>query len=324
LPRVLEAGEEAGLLRPESALPGWWYRRSGAAIELAPVSAVLRPIRLRCQLHHPSLCLTSREPEVLARRRRVLHEGHPVFVLDPVDALELAITVAWAGEATLVQGRRHPLYAAGRARTRCASTTLDLRTFIEARHREIAPGAMLARAREWSCEPALRACLECIQMGLGFPGGAREWAASLAQSLAAAAPSGARRLEPALFRPDPIERLPQWIWPTDAFLARRFALRTGTSVRELRSARVRHLLSVLGAGAFAAIGFPLALLLCRMERSARRQAWAKAQTPQRMSDVNDAWRAAARVEQMKPVTPRSIALPPREEGARCASRTLRG
>jgi hypothetical protein len=34
-----------------------------------------------------------------------------------------------------------------------------------------------------------------------------------------------------------------------------------------------------------------------------------------MSDVNEAWRAAARVEQQKPITPRTIALPPREEGA---------
>jgi hypothetical protein len=34
-----------------------------------------------------------------------------------------------------------------------------------------------------------------------------------------------------------------------------------------------------------------------------------------MSDVNEAWRAAARVEQQKPIAPRTIALPPREEGA---------
>src|SRR6185436_17169117 len=144
-------------------------------------------------------------------------------------------------------------------------------------------------------------------MGLGFPAGVREWAAPLAQALAASTPAGPRRFEPALFRPDPIERLPQWLSPSDAFLARRFALRSGCSVRELRIARARHLFEVLGAGAFAALGFPLALLGRWLERSSRRNAWASAQTPQRMSDVNEAWRAAARVEQMKPITPRSIA-----------------
>jgi hypothetical protein len=32
-----------------------------------------------------------------------------------------------------------------------------------------------------------------------------------------------------------------------------------------------------------------------------------------MSDVSSAWRAAARLDQQKPISPRSISLPPREE-----------
>ena len=37
--------------------------------------------------------------------------------------------------------------------------------------------------------------------------------------------------------------------------------------------------------------------------------------PQRMSDVSEAFRSAARVEQQKPITPKTIALLPQEEGA---------
>lgn len=318
LPRALRAGEEAGLLREESSLPEWWYRHNGTALSLAPSSPVLRAVHLRSKLHHPSLCLTAREPEVLARRRRVSHEGHPLFLLDPIDGLlELAIRLALqAGEATLVGGRRHLLAAASSSEHPLRlDYLLDLRTFIEARHDSLPLTAVLARAAEWSSEPALRASLECIQMGLGFPPGAREWARLAAQALAVAVPGGARDLEPALFRPDPIERLPQWLRPSDRFLVRRYALAPGCSARDLQLARARHLAGVLGAGAFAGLGFPLALLQRRIERAARRFAWASAQTPQRMNDVNEAWRAAARVEQQKPLTPRTISLPPRAEGA---------
>ncbi len=320
LGRALQAGLESGLLLEESALPAWWYRRTASALRLAPASPVLRALRLRTCMHHPSLCLTTREPEVLARRRRVSHEGHALFLLDPLDGLlELATSVAThTGEATLVGGRRHLLAAA-------ASSThplrldrlLDLRTFIEARHAAHAPAQVVARAREWSCEPALRAVLECLQMGLGFASGAREWVRPLAQALAAAAPpAGPRGSETALFRPDPIERLPQWLWPPDAFLARLQALPAGSSARARRLVRARHVAGVLAAGVVAGLGFPLALIQRRLERAARRGAWASTQTPERMSDVNEAWRAAANAaEQQKPLTPRTIALLPRDEGA---------
>lgn len=318
LSRALLAGEEAGLLREESSLPAWWYRRTETALRLAPSSSVLQTVHLRCRLHHPSLCLTAREPEVLARRRRVSHEGHPLFLLDPIDGLlDLATCVTMqAGEAMLIGGRRHLLGAASSSENPLRlDRLLDLRTFIEAHHSTLALGAVLARAQEWSSEPALRATLECLQMGLGFLPGAREWVHQAARSLAAATLPGGRGLEPAVFRPDPIERLPQWLWPPDTFLRRRYALPPGTSVRELRLARARHLAAVLGACAFAGLGFPLALLARRMARTARRNVWTAAQAPQRMSDVNEAWRTAARVEQLKPLTPRTIGLPPLEEGA---------
>jgi hypothetical protein len=318
LGRALQAGEEAGLLRPESSLPAWWFRRTATAIELVPSSPVLRPIRLRCTLHHPSLCLTVREPEVLARRRRVSHEGHPLFLLDPLDGLlELATRIASrAGETVLVGGRRHLLAAAGSSdHPLQLDCLLDVRTLVEARHATLPLTMVLARAKEWSAEPALRAVLDCLQMGLGLLPGAREWVRSLLAALAAATPARAPgSLGPALFRPDPIERLPQWIWPPDAFFARRDGAGS-VPATVLRLARARQVFGVLGAAVVAGIGLPLALLQRRAERSARRSAWARAQTPQRMSDVNEAWRAAARVEQQKPIAPRTIALPPREEGA---------
>ena len=317
LERALQAGVESGLLLEESALPPWWYRHTASALRLAPASPVLRALRLTTRLHHPSLCLTTREPEILARRRRVAHEGHGLFLLDPVDGLlELATSVAIrAGESLLVGGRRHLLAAtAAPAHALRLDRLLDLRTFIEARHASLTPAAVLARAREWSCEPALRVVLECLVMGLGFPSGAREWVRQLAQALAGATPQGSPRAEAALFRPDPIERLPQWIRPPDAFLVRHYVLAAPSPAR-LRLARARHVAGVLAAGATAAFGFPLALLQRQLARGARRHAWASAQTPQRLSDVNEAWRAAATAEQQKPLTPRTIALPPREEGA---------
>lgn len=314
--RALAAAEQAGLLLAEGAMPAWWYRRAGLAVPLVASSARLADARLASTLHHPSLLLTARQPEVLARRRRVAHEGHPLFLLDPIDGLlELAVHVATrAGELALVSGRRHLLTAAsGTPAHLSLDQILDLRTHIERRHAELAPAAVVARAREWNAEPALRAVLECLQMGLGFLPGPREWARQVTQILAAQATSSPRGAALALFRPDPIERLPQWLRPTEAYLAARYALPASSPSARRHLARARHLLEVLGLGVVAGLGFPLALLARRLARPARRASWQAAQTPERMSDVNDAWRAAARVEQPKSLTPKTIALPEREE-----------
>ncbi|HEX6881819.1 MAG TPA: nucleotidyltransferase family protein [Planctomycetota bacterium] len=313
LARALRAGEEAGFLLAEQALPAWWHRRTHTALTLAPASSFLLPLRLATRLHHPSLLLTAREPEVLARRRRVAHEGHALFLLEPLDGLlELSVALARrAGEALLVSGRRHLLDAAARGvHPLRLDLLLDLRTFLEARHGDLRASEVLARASEWSAQPALRAALECLQMGLGFLPGAREWSRQVAQGLAAAAPPAANGSAPAQFRPDPVERLPQWLRPSDAFLARHQALPSGGGPRALRLARARHVAGVLGQCALAGAAFPLAVVARLLERERRRRLWADASTPQRMSDVNDAWRtAAARVEQQKPLRPRTIALP---------------
>jgi putative nucleotidyltransferase-like protein len=316
LARALRAAAEAGLLLAQEALPAWWYRRTGTRLPLTPSSAMLGALSLTCTLHHPSLLLTAREPEVLARRRRVAHEGHALFLLDPLDALlELALSVSTrAGESALVGGRRHLLEAASASpRALHLDQLLDLRTHVERRHAEFAPTAVLARAREWGAGPALRASLECVQMGLGFLPAAREWVRTVAHGLAGPA-RNADGQAAALFRPDPFERLPQWLRPSDAFLAARYGLPAGAAKRALQIARARHLAAVLGAGTVAGLGLPLALAERLLARKSRRAAWARAQTPQRLSDVNDAWKAAARAEQQKPITPRTISLPEPEEG----------
>lgn len=315
--RALGAGEQAGLLLDEEALPAWWYRRAQTTLPLAPSSSMLRGVRLRCRLHHPSLLLTTHEPELLARRRRVPFEGHPLFLMDPIDGLlELSVQLATQAGDALVTGRRHLLEAAGgRTHTLRLDRVLDLRTHVERRHAELSVAAVLERAREWSAEPALGAALECIQMGLGFLPAARDWARQLAQGLAGAPSNVPKGTTSPLFRPDPFERLPQWLRPSDAFLARRYALAAGSSTRRLRFARARHLAELFGAGAVAGLGFPLALLGRQLARGSRRSAWSGAQSPQRMADVNEAWRdAASRAEQQKPIAPRTIALPPKEEG----------
>jgi hypothetical protein len=74
------------------------------------------------------------------------------------------------------------------------------------------------------------------------------------------------------------------------------------------------LAEALRIGVVAGLGFPLALLGRRLARGARRAAWEKAHAPHRMSEVTDAWRSAARVEDVKPLVPRTIALPLPEEG----------
>ncbi len=314
--RVLEAGEQAGLLLAESALPAWWYRRTETSLPLAPSSSMLRAVRVRPRLHHPSLLLTAHEPEVLARRRRRSFEGHALFLLDPIDGLlELSVQLATQAGEALVGGRRH-LLAAAAASTHALGLDriLDARTHIERFHPELPVAAVLARAREWSAEAALHAVLDCLQMGLGFLPAAREWARQLSQGLAAALPDGRKGNAAALFRPDPIERLPQWLHPTDAFLARRYALAARAPAGTLKRARARHLAELFGTGASAGLGLPLALLLRRLSRPARRAAWSAAQTPERMSDVSEAWRDAARLEQQKPIAPRTISLPPQERG----------
>lgn len=318
LGRALAAGRQAGLLLDERALPAWWYRRTQAPLPLAPSSSMLCGVSLRCRLHHPSLLLTALEPELLARRRRSTFEGHALYRMDPIDGLlELSVRMATQAGEALHHGRRHLLAAASNGQHSLRlDRLLDLRTHIECRHGELPVGEVLVRAREWSAEPALRAILDCIQMGLGFLPATREWARSLAQGLASAA-SGPNGTSSALFHPDPIERLPQWLRPSDAFLARRYALPPQSSTNRLRLARVRHLAEVFGAGANAGFCFPLALLTRRLARSARRAAWSGAQTPQHMSDMTAAWReAAARVERQKPIAPRTISLPTSEESVK--------
>jgi hypothetical protein len=275
---------------------------------------MLRGMRLRTTLHHPSLLLLVREPEIVGRRRQIAFEGHPLRLLDPLDALlELAVRIAVsAGEERLTGGRRHLLAAAGSSVDPLRlEHVLDLRTFVERRHAELPLAAVVARAQEWNAEPALRAVLECLLMGLGFLPEAREWARELARRLAAAATPGAC----ALFRPDPIERLPLWLRPSAAFLARRHALPLAPATSALRRARARHVALVLGSAALAGAAFPVALLARRLSRDARRRRWQSAQAPQRLSDVTEAWRAAARVEQQQPIAPRAVRLLPQEEGA---------
>lgn len=316
LARALSAGEQAGLLLADSTLPAWWYRRTETSLPLAPSSSMLRPVRVRTRLHHPSLLLTVHEPELLARRRRLAFEGHALFALDPIDGLlELSVQLATQAGEALVGGRSHLLAAASASTHALAlDRVLDLRTHIERFHPDLPVAAVVARAREWSAEAALHAVLDCLQMGLGFLPAAREWARQLSQALAAALPHGRKGNAAALFRPDPIERLPQWLHPTDEFLARRYALARGASARTLNWARARHLAELVRAGATAGAGYPLALLLRRLARPVRRTIWDAAQTPQRMSDVSTAWRDAARLEQQKPIAPRTISLPPAEEG----------
>jgi hypothetical protein len=299
LTRALRAADEAGLLLDESALPAWWVRRAHASLALAPSSAMLRGMRLRTTLHHPSLLLLVREPEIVGRRRQIAFEGHPLRLLDPLDALlELAVRIAVSAAGSSVDPLR-------------LEHVLDLRTFVERRHAELPLAAVVARAQEWNAEPALRAVLECLLMGLGFLPEAREWARELARRLAAAATPGAC----ALFRPDPIERLPLWLRPSAAFLARRHALPLAPATSALRRARARHVALVLGSAALAGAAFPVALLARRLSRDARRRRWQSAQAPQRLSDVTEAWRAAARVEQQQPIAPRAVRLLPQEEGA---------
>jgi hypothetical protein len=314
LARALRAGADAGLLPEPSALPAWWYLRTESALPLAPTSGFLAGLCVRTRLHHPSLLLALNEPELLARRRKQPFEGFPLHRLQPIDALlELAVTLATRAGDTLIHGRSKLLGAAASpGHALRLDLLLDVHTQLERAHAELAPAAVLARAREWGAEPALHAVLECLQMGVGFAPAARELVRRLAQGLAGAAGAGRSSASP-LFRPDPIERLPHWLRPSEAFLARRYALAGTSSPRALRLARARHLFGVLAAGAVAGLGYPVALAARQLARKARAAAWASAQTPQRLSDVSESYRSAARVEREKPALPRTIRLPSEEE-----------
>jgi len=85
----------------------------------------------------------------------------------------------------LTTGRRHLLSAAAFGDQALGfDRLLDVHTWIEAHHAGTKPAAVLERAREWNAEPALRATLECLQMGLGFLPAARTWVHEVARALA--------------------------------------------------------------------------------------------------------------------------------------------
>ncbi|MEQ1894419.1 MAG: nucleotidyltransferase family protein, partial [Planctomycetota bacterium] len=165
LTRALAAARSAGLAPDAGELPPWWTRATHGELRLRGSSAHLAPVRLSTRLHHPSLMVSAREPELLARRRRIKIEGHELFVLEPLDALlELALTLATrAGLDTLTTGRRHLLTAASSASSPLRLAELcDLRTFLERPDVTLSAGALVARAHEWNAEAALRAALECV------------------------------------------------------------------------------------------------------------------------------------------------------------------
>jgi len=58
---------------------------------------------------------------------------------------------------------------------------------------------------------------------------------------------------------------------------------------------------------------PRRLLARRLERQARLRAWERARSAQSTQDLARARQAAARVEEHRPVTPSTIALPAEEE-----------
>jgi len=318
---ALRCAEQAGLLLAESSLPARWQRSMHTSVELVPCSPLLCGVRLRARLHHPSLLLTVKQDELLQRRRSLDLEGSSVFTLDPLDRLlDLAVQLATrAGETLLAAGRRTLLAAAGSAgHPLRLSWILDLHSEVERRHAGLSVAGLVERAKEWNAEAALKASLELAHTGLGFAPEAREWVRQVTRGLAGASSSEghgrAASALPVLFRPDPIERLPLWLRPSEAFLVRYYGLAAGASPRRLRVARARHLAGILGQGAVTLVALPIGLLARRLARNRRRAAWEEAQAPQRIGDLNDAWRAAQRVEQQKAIAPRSVSLLPQEEG----------
>jgi len=314
---ALGAAESAGLLPEPRSLPAWWYRGTAMPLPLAPSSSLLCTARLHTRLHHPSLLLGVREQEVLARRQRSLYDGWAAHVLDPIDrVLDHAVRLAeGAGDKLLLPGRRGLVEAASDpGHPLRLDRVLDLLTAIERFLGDLPVAAVLERARQWRAEAPLTAVLQCLQ-GLGFAPAAREWARSVAMDLARSPGSVARPSAlPATFLPDPIERLPLWVRPTEDFLSRRYGLKSA-SRGVLAWARTRHFATMASQGAVALIGLPIALVQRHMDRGQRDEALARAQSPQRQGDVVDAWRTAQRIEQQKAIAPRTLSLPPPEESA---------
>lgn len=315
---ALRAAEVAGLLPEPRSLPAWWYRGTALPLPLAPSSSLLCRARLHTRLHHPSLLLGVREAEVRERRKRFSHEGWSVHVLDPIDrVLDHAVRLAAsAGDKLLLPGRRGLVEAASDpGHPLRLDLVLDLATAIERFLADLPVAAVLERARQWRAEAPLSAALQCLQSGLGFVAPARDWARSVAMDLARG-PRGVAQPNalPATFRPDPIERLPLWARPTEDFLVRRYAIERATRPA-LARAQALHYATLLVQGTVALLGLPIALVQRWMDRGQRDEALARAQSPQRQTDVVDAWRASQRLEQQKAITPRTLALPPPEEGA---------
>jgi len=321
--RALTVARQVGLLPGEASLPTWWHRLTRLPLRLLPTTPLLQEAELSTVLHHPSLLLTASTTDIDLRRGRLLVEGLAAQVLDPIDRLlDLSVRIATRAGAVLLQPGRSALAAASSSGNHPLRVgwVLDLAQEIERRHATHTVADVLARAQEWSAEPALCAALQCIQSGLGFSPPAREWARAVALGLArvpARVPPrlpGATSSLVALFRPDPIERLPHWAGPSEDYLARRFDLDAQASLRDRRLARARHLADLATQGALAAALWPPALLARRLGRDSSRRAWAGATSPQRLSEIKDAWRAEVLLEKQKPLAPRTVSLPEPEEG----------
>lgn len=304
---LLKALPRAGFLPEPGSLPTWWYRRLDLPVPLAPASPFLSAVRLHGCWHHPSLLIGVHESTLDGRRRRLGGPGVDAAAgpraLDPLDHL-LDVTVELATHAgeTLRAGRRTLLAAAARPdQPLRLGRVLDLHTRVETRCAEIPVDALLERAREWNAEAPLQAALECLQTGLGLEAEAREWARRATQALARTT-AGARP-SPA-FRPDPIERLPQWVRPESSLLQRRHG--------SLSRGRVRHGLELVRQASVAGLGWPIACLQRRLERQQQAAAWDEARRPDRLADVTAAWRAAQRAEEQSPIRPRTLSLPVRD------------
>lgn len=304
---LLGALPHAGFLTDPEALPSWWYRRLDLPVTLAPVSPFLSAVRVHGRWHHPSLLVAVTEATLDGRRRRVGAAGGDAAggprALDPLDhLLDVAVELAIQAGETLRDGRRTLLNAAARPdRPLRLGRVLDLHTRVETRCAEIPVDALLERAREWNAEAPLQAALECLQTGLGLAPEAREWARRATLALARSA-SGVRHSP--TFRPDAIERLPQWLRPEAGYLTRRHG--------SVSRGRVRHGLELARQGAVAGLGWPIAWLQRRLERDRNRAAWEEAQRPDKLADVTAAWRAAQRVEEQSPIRPRTLSLPVRD------------
>ncbi len=305
---ALRTAESAGLLPDVAAWPAWWLRLSSVSERLAPSAGSLRPLVLHWHLHHPSLLHTVELERVFARATRVEVQGIGVLALDPLDRLlDLCTRLASrAGEALAVPGRGallraaatsgHPLHLGWMA---------DLRAEIERAHAQLDPRALLARAREWNAEEPLRATLECLQMGLGFPPGPREWVRQVALGLAS---PGGHTLPSFEFRSEVIERLPRWILPPHADLCRLHGLDANAGAPALRRAMIRQATRVLGRVALLGLAWPFALLARRLARSARRKRWERARRDPRRFELDASRHAVPRSELEKPRGLKSLSL----------------